>query len=273
MCRFAAYIGSAIALGQVIVEPEHSLLEQSQNANEAKLAVNGDGFGVAWYGDDEEPGIYHDVLPAWSDGNLLSLCRLIKSQVFLAHVRASTVGETSRTNCHPFSVGRWSFMHNGQIADFARIRRKLEASLSDELYGRKRGNTDSELLFLLALSHGLDDDPHQALRSAIQLIEAEQGSIASPNRITCCFSDGQSIYGYRYSSDGKSPTLYVGHPLGEKGQVLASEPLSTNSKIWKKVPDGEFVRLTLNSVKPPQLEVPVSRSVLGTMDEMLPLAI
>jgi hypothetical protein len=126
MCRWAAYRGTPIPLEQIISAPGHSLVEQSQQATQAKTATNGDGFGVAWYGEHPEPGLYRDVLPAWSDCNLKSLARQIRSPLFLAHVRASTGGATSRDNCHPFVNGRWSFMHNGQIAGFEKIRRPME---------------------------------------------------------------------------------------------------------------------------------------------------
>jgi len=115
MCRIAAYSGPAIPLENIIVRPAHSLLDQSQHASEAKLPVNGDGFGIAWYGDDDRPGLYRDVLPAWADGNLTSLCRMVRSHRFIAHIRASTMGETSRTNCHPFTHGNWAFCHNGRV--------------------------------------------------------------------------------------------------------------------------------------------------------------
>ena len=89
-------MGPHIALEDVIVTPAHSLIEQSQAATEAKLAVNGDGFGFAWYADNGDLGLYRDVLPAWTDGNLLSLSSMIRSRLFLAHVRASTFGQVSR---------------------------------------------------------------------------------------------------------------------------------------------------------------------------------
>jgi hypothetical protein len=84
---------------------------------------------MAWYGAKPEPGLYKDILPAWSDSNLLSLCQHISAPLFLAHVRASTEGETARANCHPFTHGNWSFMHNGQTGSFTALRRLLEASL------------------------------------------------------------------------------------------------------------------------------------------------
>ena len=87
MCRIAAYSGPAIPLENIIVRPAHSLLDQSQHASEAKLPVNGDGFGIAWYGDDDRPGLYRDVLPAWADGNLTSLCRMVLVPIHRAHPR------------------------------------------------------------------------------------------------------------------------------------------------------------------------------------------
>jgi predicted glutamine amidotransferase len=189
MCRWAAYRGTPIPLEQIISAPGHSLVEQSQQATQAKTATNGDGFGVAWYGEHPEPGLYRDVLPAWSDCNLKSLARQIRSPLFLAHVRASTGGATSRDNCHPFVNGKWSFMHNGQIAGFEKIRRPMEAALSDRLYQARHGTTDSELLFLLALEFGLEADPAAAFGEAIRfaLSEAARAGVRELVRFTAAF--------------------------------------------------------------------------------------
>jgi len=149
MCRLAAYIGAEIPLENIIIKPEHSLLEQSQDAREAKMTVNGDGFGIVWYDEKNQLGIYKDVLPAWADSNLLSICRMVKSKVFIAHIRASTFGATSRENCHPFAYENWSFAHNGGIGEFSLIRRQIENLLDDQFYSARRGYTDSELFFLM----------------------------------------------------------------------------------------------------------------------------
>ncbi|WP_372571894.1 class II glutamine amidotransferase [Ruegeria jejuensis] len=232
MCRFVAYGGPEIPLENIIILPRHSLLDQSQHATEAKLAVNGDGFGMAWYGDQERPGLYRDVLPAWSDGNLVDLCRMIRSRLFLAHIRASTFGETSRNNCHPFTYGKWSFMHNGEIADFPRLRRQFEAMLGDAYYAARRGRTDSELFFLLLLTNGLEVDPLSAISRTIAQIETVQGDVAEGNRITTALSDGQTIYAFRYSGSDDIPTLHLGTGLDHGGQVLASEPLDPETGNW-----------------------------------------
>jgi glutamine amidotransferase len=255
MCRLAAYLGPEIRLERIIVGPSHSLLQQSQFATEAKLAVNGDGFGIAWYGKDDTPGLYRDVLPAWSDGNLMSICRMVSSPLFLAHVRASTVGETSRTNCHPFTHGNWSFMHNGQIPEFGRIRRQLEATLPDDLYHARRGTTDSELLFLLALAAGLDDDPKGAIERAITVIHEAQGEVSKPNRITCVFSNGDALFGFRHSSDLQSPTLYASGLLRAEGRSIASEPLDGDPENWNSVEEGQFLTLNGDGIELETLEI------------------
>ncbi len=104
MCRWAAYRGEPLFLEELVISPAHSLIEQSHCATKAKTATNADGFGIAWYGDRPEPGRFRDVLPAWSDCNLKSLARNVRSPLFLAHVRAATHGSTRRDNCHPSST-------------------------------------------------------------------------------------------------------------------------------------------------------------------------
>lgn len=244
MCRLAAYLGPERPLADVVIAPSHSLLIQSQEALEAKLSVNGDGFGIAWYGDRSDPGLYKDVLPAWSDDNLLSLCHHIKSQLFLAHVRASTDGETARTNCHPYVHENWSFMHNGQTGSFSSLRRILEASLSDEFYVLRRGNTDSELIFLLLLNFGLAENPERACRQVIALLNkaAAQAKVKPFYRLTCVLSDGESLYCFRHASDGRYPSLYHSHQFFEGGIVIASEPMGSDATQWIEVTPSQLVR-------------------------------
>lgn len=233
MCRIAAYQGPAIPLENIIVRPRHSLLTQSQHASEAKLAVNGDGFGISWYGADKTPGLYRDVLPAWADSNLIDLCRMVQSHLFIGHVRASTVGETSRQNCHPFVHKNWSFCHNGQVPHFDAVKRRLEAALPDDLYAVRRGNTDSEMLFLTLLANGLATDPERAMSKTI----ADFGKGPQTVKITTVFSDGEALYGFRYASNGDAPTLYMSGTLDNGGRAMASEPLDGLSESWTSIPE------------------------------------
>jgi glutamine amidotransferase len=226
MCRLAAYLGEPLYLEELIAKPRHSLMRQAQHAEEAKVQINGDGFGIGWYGDRAEPGLYREALPAWSDDNLLALSQTLRSRLFFAHVRAATAGANTRQNCHPFRHGRHLFMHNGQIGGYDSLRRTLESWLPDDLYAARRGATDSELLFLLALAReregsSVSEAVLRTLRAVSQLMQ-ERG-IEQPLRFAATWADGERLLAFRYASDGKPPTLYLRHC--EQGTMIASEPL------------------------------------------------
>ena len=241
MCRWAAWLGEPLYLEDLISCPGHSLIEQASHATESKTAINADGVGIAWYGDRAEPGIYRDILPAWSDPNLQSIAQSVKSPLFMCHVRASTGTATSRTNCHPFSYQNWSFMHNGQIGGFDAFRRRADGLIPDTLYGQRQGATDSECLFLLALSEGLVDDPKPALeRATTKLHELSIAHGKAPHlRLSFGFSDGKRLYAVRHASDEFVPTIYQRWSDKDGGRIVASEPLDGDN--WDELPASSFV--------------------------------
>jgi glutamine amidotransferase len=158
MCRWLAYSGSPVLLEDLLLKPEHSLIDQSLHAKLGATTTNGDGFGIGWYDAEETPGIYHSIEPAWNDHNLRDLAQHITSPLVLAHIRASTGTAVQQTNCHPFRYGRWLWMHNGQLDEFNSVKRDLAFAVDPSLYPLIEGSTDSELFFYLALSLGLEDD-------------------------------------------------------------------------------------------------------------------
>ena len=255
MCRLLAYAGAPLFLDRLLVEPRASLISQSLAAREARTIVNGDGCGIGWYGERPEPGVYRGILPAWSDANLVSLCRQIKSGLFLAHVRAATSGEVSTANCHPFAAGRHLFMHNGQIGGYQHLRRKVDALIPDELYGLRRGTSDSEAIFLAALGRGLDEDPVRAIEQTLAEIMTLTAEIGEPVRFAAIHCDGERLYAFRWSSDGLPPSLYWrmeggdlpagetrvaakgdGDRTGPQGMLIASEPCDENAGLWGLLP-------------------------------------
>lgn len=268
MCRWAAYRGEALFIEDIVSSPAHSLIAQSHSAVEARTATNGDGFGIAWYGEKPAPGLYRDILPAWSDCNLISLARQIRSPLFLAHVRAATSGGTRRDNCHPFVHGKWSFMHNGQIENFDRLRRALETMLPDELYVARRGSTDSELIFLLAIHFGLELAPLAAMRETLAFVErlAVHLGVVPDVRFTAAFSDGRKLYAVRYATQEVAPTLYATSMNGS-GYCLVSEPLDDERGHWMEIPDGSAV-----VIGPDGLEVSLFDTDSGVNSDDLPLA-
>lgn len=242
MCRWAAWVGKPIFLEDIILRPSHSLVEQSKNAEECKTSTNADGFGVAWYDQRPEPGLYRDVYPAWSVPNLSTLSRQVQSGLFMAHVRASTGTAISRNNCHPFAVGNWTFMHNGQIGGFDGFRKQADMLIPDVLYGDRRGATDSEVLFLLALGHGLDRDPNAAMARAVAELQSLSHNYGTtPHmRMSAAFSDGRKLYALRFASDARAPTLYYRQDVKNGGWAVASEPLDSDANGWTALPAGQL---------------------------------
>ncbi|MEM6304489.1 MAG: class II glutamine amidotransferase [Pseudomonadota bacterium] len=250
MCRWAAWIGEPLFIGQMISAPAHALIQQSRAAVKCKTAINADGFGLAWYDQRPTPGLYRDVYPAWSDPNLAALAEQVRARLFMAHVRASTGTATSRNNCHPFVQGRWSFMHNGQVGGFERFRKAADMLIDDAYYGDRKGATDSEALFLLACGLGLDVDPKAAVARAVAQLEAlsrTQG--CRPHmRLSAALSDGEVLYALRYASDARAPSLFYRWSDEGQGWAVASEPFEPAGGGWLEVPQGSFCTFTRTKV-------------------------
>jgi predicted glutamine amidotransferase len=258
MCRWNAFYGQPLMLDELLYRTQHGLIDQSLHARQGVETTNGDGFGIGWYtsADRSAPGRYRSVTPAWSDTNLRDLAAHIESPLFLAHIRATTGTPVQQTNCHPFRHGRWLFVHNGGIAGFPLIRRDLLVAVDPALFEGITGSTDSEVLFYLALTFGLEDDPLGAVERAVGFVEAtgHAHGIEHPIQMTVGFSDGERLWAVRYSTERRSRTLYVSadratvqalHPdnprfarLTDEDRIVVSEPLSDLPGVWLAVPEA-----------------------------------
>ena len=256
MCRWLAYLGSPIFIDTLLLDPVHSLIDQSRDAELSEYRTNGDGFGVGWYGEHTIPGVYRNVRPAWNDANLKSLAKQIRSGHFMAHVRTTTGTAIQASNCHPFPYENWLFQHNGEINGFEKVKKELDCSIADKFYPLMQGSTDSERLFYLALTYGLQKDPRLALAKTVGKVESlrEKYEIEEAFRFTAAVSDGKNIYAVRYASQGESNSLYhnknikalqevcqKSHEVPHDGQVILSEPLDRVSEHWEEVPDRSFM--------------------------------
>ena len=261
MCRWLAYRGAALRMDELLLHPDHSFLLQSRHARESTFEVNADGFGVGWYTDQSEPGVYHDTRPAWNDRNLGSLARHISSPLILAHIRAAVGSMVVRSNCHPFRHQRWLFQHNGSIGDFGTIKHQLDMQIDPALYAEKQGQTDTETLFLLALTFGLQQDPQSGLCRAIEAVDRarEQAGLASRFTMTVAITDGNDLYAARYASEGAQPSLYHSQPgavltsgtgaqipLPSDGILVLSEPLDDLPDHWIEVPETSWLAIDRN---------------------------
>ena len=263
MCRWLAYSGAPILLEDVLFKTDHSLIDQSLHASDPSATTNGDGFGIGWYGKRDVPGVYKDIRPAWNDTNLQALAAQIESSMFLAHVRATTGSPVQRTNCHPFSYQKWLFVHNGLINEYEKLHRDLAFALSPDLFPLIHGNTDSELMFLLALSFGMEGDVQTGLARMAGLVEhtAELHGVANALQMTLGISDGESLYAVRYSTEGNSRSLFhsasrdatmeIAPDAGRfsrDARAIVSEPLNNLEAEWLPVPEASFLTITKGKI-------------------------
>ena len=256
MCRWLAYSGSPIRLEELLVKRDRSLIDQSLRSREGATPTNGDGFGVGWYEEGEPPRVYRSVHPAWNDRNLKELAAGISSHLFFAHIRASTGTAIQETNTHPFRHGHWLWMHNGLIREFPRLRRELVMAIDDSLFDSLEGTTDSETMFYLALTFGLENDPVAAVEQMVGFVEdtGHRHGVEQPIQMTIATTDGRCVYAFRYSSEGDSRSLYFStrmdalralHPesselasLSDETRVVVSEPLGDLAGAWNAVPES-----------------------------------
>ncbi len=270
MCRFTLYLGPPLTLSSLITEPTNSLIHQSFHSHEREEPLNGDGFGIAWYAPEltDEPAVFRSISPAWSNGNLIQLARVTRSGCILAHVRAATRGiVVTETNCHPFSHGRFAFMHNGDVGGFQRVRRRLLEALSDETFHAIRGTTDSEHLFALFLDrYHASTESHDAPRMAValratirQIVELTRGGEgADESFLNIAVADGRCAVVSHYTTDPerRADSLYVSHgkryscdggvcrmldPAQDRGAVLVSSERLSEEPGWEPVPVNHLV--------------------------------
>ncbi len=259
MCRWLAYSGSPVLLEDLLFKPEHSLIVQSLRSELGAEPTNGDGFGIGWYDLHEIPGTFRSAEPAWNDRNLRELSGHISSGHVFAHIRASTGSPVQQTNCHPFRHDRWLFMHNGYIGNFKSVHRDLLLEVAPERFPEIEGTTDSEVMFQLALTAGLEEDPVEAVSRVVGLVEevGRAHQVPFPIQMTVATTNGETTWAFRYSSEGRSRSLfhstdistlrdqYPDNPLLNKvsddARLVVSEPLGDLRGAWREVPDSSCV--------------------------------
>ena len=258
MCRWLAYTGSPILLTDVLYTRAHSLIDQSLHSRLGAETTNGDGFGIGWYDAAPVPGVFRSIEPAWNDQNLRELAGHVSSPLFFAHIRAAIGSAVQQTNCHPFRYGRWLFMHNGFIDGYAAIKRDLVLAVDESLFPQIKGQADTEVLFYLALSFGLQDDPPEAVARAIGFVEAcgRARGVQYPFQGTIATTDGENLWAFRYSTEGKSRSLFFSRDIravrqlapdreilrevSDDTRLVVSEPVGDLPDAWIEMPEASY---------------------------------
>lgn len=264
MCRWFAYVSETepCLLEDVLISPAHGIVHQVNEHYLPKLIphdptnitkgtliaarnslYNIDGLGVAWYTtakaeytagvEGARPVAYKTICPPLNDLNFRSICAGTESTVVFAHIRASSGTPVATVNNHPFIFGRQTFMHNGVVASFSQIRRKVCSLLDRDSFANVLGSTDSEhlaALYMTYLTNGKGKqsweleypakDMAAALhKTVVAFIEAQQeilGAKATPNSLNLAVTDGRRLVAYRFRNHKteEPPSLYFSTTAG-----------------------------------------------------------
>jgi glutamine amidotransferase len=255
MCRLLAFRARhATPLFRLMLAGDNSFAVQSLE--------HPDGWGLAYFVDGA-PHLIKNVLPAITDPVFEKVSLTAQSTAVIAHVRRATAGPVALQNCHPFQSGRWVMAHNGFFRNYPHIRGDLLARISPRWRSRVLGETDSEVYFLLFMSHLSElvdplETPQRpdrlalALQQTVSLIRSvadfgpPQGrQIADRSWFTTVITDGMVMVGL---SSGR-PLSYrrVTDASGRTAEVhFSSEHISTkgteqSSDAWVELGFDEYL--------------------------------
>jgi glutamine amidotransferase len=224
------------------------------------------------------PHLIRNDRPALADSLYRELSAVVASRSFLAHIRQATYGDINVLNCHPFQHGAWTFAHNGQIAGYAEVEglRDRIVALVDERFRRHiLGETDSEVLFHIFLSHlgrlvESIHDPGVTGRHALLALQRTVTSVLAiadaddpdpPTKLTFVLTNGNVMVGYRHKVQLHFSTYKTHCPDRDtchayqperceapakdgivKHLIVASEVIG-GENVWEELEDGEYVCL------------------------------
>ena len=243
MCRLLAYLGEPTRVASLVYGGDHSLYEQSWAPRELiSGSVNADGYGVVWY-HEGRPARIAEARPIWYDDDLSQTLDTIRAGTVIAALRNGTPGiPVDRSGLLPMVDDQWSFVLNGFVPDFrASHMRALRSTLPDELYGRLRGASDSETLFLLALAEVRNGTSLvNALIAVVRRVTERVGQDEA--QLNMVLSDGEVLAAVRSSNVDRTNSMYTatGSNLAPDGHILTSEPPEGDSD-WNHIPDHTSV--------------------------------
>jgi predicted glutamine amidotransferase len=206
VCRiFGCVASEPVSVRHELLEAPNPLIRQSEHHDS--------GWGMAVYQRLEggEPSLIR-IPEAAHAGKGFAQATEARGCIFNVHVRRATVGGLSLENTHPFTMGPYSFCHNGTIIDYPLL--GMDGA---------HGDTDSEHFFRLLMSRLDLRDVVGSLRSAVSAV-VEASVVSGVNFL---FSDGQRLYAYRL---GVFDLFWLARP----GQLLVSSEKVTD-EAWHAV--------------------------------------
>ena len=250
MCRHIGYIGKKKNLYSILLKHKHSLIELAYKPklmNEATL--NADGFGLGWK-NKENFKLYKNYLPIWNDLNLNNLSKSISSNLVIGNVRSATISENQGYfNTHPFNLKNFCFSHNGFIKNFDyTIRKKILKYLKPKYIKLIKGQTDSELIFIL-LVQIIENEKNieKSIKNTIKIVK-ENCDACMLNFLIAAFDRNgkNTLYATKFSSGLTTPSLFYSKHKNEY-IIISSEKL--NNGKWYNIKNNSLVKAFRNKIE------------------------
>jgi len=218
MCRALLYLGQPVLLDNLLYQPDSALIRQSYMPKMLHM-LNLAGFGLrAWdplSANPQQPYAYYSQSLPVFDRNLQNLAQKIRPSCVLGHVRGvaySTRVEISLQNVHPFHFAGAPLVlaHNGDLAEFARMKPLLLAHIKPEYLAQIHGTTDSEWIYALLLSQFeelnadfSENEIFAAIAGTLAVIRAARAQlgIALSSSVNLFIANGKQLAAVRYCFD------------------------------------------------------------------------
>ena len=265
MCRHLAYLGPAVTVRALVLDPPFGLARQAWAPRRQRHGtMNVDGFGIGWYADgDPVPARYRRAGPIWADPGFADLARVTRTRALLAAVRSATGGtESGAAAAAPYGGGRWLFSHNGRLAGWPATTARLAAGLPAEDLLALEARCDSALAWALVAARLKAGAPAgQALAGVV----ADLADHGVSGRFNFLLTDGEVI-----SATAAGDTLcYRADGSAGAGVVVASEP-SDDEHGWTDVPEGSVLTASLDGVEVRPLPVTPPPPAAGPEEGRIP---
>jgi gamma-glutamyl hercynylcysteine S-oxide hydrolase len=241
VCRHLGYLGPAVPVAGLVLDPPHSLLRQSWAPQDMRQGgtINADGFGVGWFAGGA-PVVYRRASPMWTDTAVPGLLRPVLATGVLAAVRSATVGmPVVETAAAPFSDGQWLFSHNGVVRGWPTSVASLAERLPVTDLMTLDAPTDAALLWALVRAR-LRDGQEPAKAVAEIVLRTEE--LAPGSRLNLMLTDGRTLVATAW-------THSLSTLVTDEAVVIASEPWDTDPR-WTPVPDHHIVVASAHPVRP-----------------------
>lgn len=261
MCRLFGF-------RSIIPSQVHRSLTAADNALGAQSEAHPDGWGVAFYVDGS-PHLTRAPATALDDALFHRLSGVVSSETVIAHIRKATHGDKTVLNCHPFQHGRWVFAHNGDIPSFGRLRSTLLLHVAPRLRRYVLGDTDSEVVFFVLLTHLANHGPLHHRHGVDQVADAVRETIRTvrevcdepgtdPSLLTFLVTDGTTLVatqggkelffsthktrcGDRDSCPHLAPECEAPTTTGYVNHLLFSSEVIDGENVWQPMNRGDIV--------------------------------